>query len=163
MNGTFIEKGIICAEDFRDLSAERISDDLKSNPLEERYIRSLICYAARLSGRGNSYNDTVTGLMKHIESNYHQELTVESLAELAGLSSYHMLHLFRGSTGLSLHRYIIQTRIRKSIEQFMPDRNLLDIALSCGFYDQSHFIKHFKRHVGTTPRSYLNSINFFSE
>jgi AraC-like DNA-binding protein len=45
----------------------------------------------------------------------------------------------------------------KQAKQNNKENNLLDIALENGFFDQSHFIRHFKRHEGITPKEYYKS------
>ncbi|HYH01798.1 MAG TPA: AraC family transcriptional regulator [Bacillota bacterium] len=103
-------------------------------------------------------NDKIDFIIKFIETNYREPLTVTMLAQISQLSPYHLLHIFKAEVGLSLHQFLLQTRVKRFKEQAPFQQDLLDLALSCGFYDQSHLIRNFKKYMGITPRQYLNSI-----
>jgi AraC family transcriptional regulator len=78
------------------------------------------------------------------------------LAEIAaacGLSSDHFARAFRRSTGLPPHSWLLQARVERAMTLLrQPDPSLSEIALACGFADQSHFSRVFTRHTGLSPR-----------
>ena len=77
------------------------------------------------------------------------------LARRANLSESQFTRIFRRQTETSPAQYIVQTRInaaRTLLET--TDKLLTDIAAETGFYDHAHFVKTFKRIVGTTPSRY---------
>jgi AraC family transcriptional regulator len=81
-----------------------------------------------------------------------------SLAEMAtacGLTSSYFARAFKCSTGLPPHRWLLKKRIEKS-QNLMLHTNLtlLEIALTCGFTDQSHFTRVFVRHCALNPSSW---------
>jgi AraC-like DNA-binding protein len=80
------------------------------------------------------------------------------LAELAasvGLSPFHFLRLFKRETGVTPHRFLIQTRIRRAIALLREtSRPVTDIAFDVGFGDLSNFINAFRREMGVSPRKY---------
>lgn len=80
-------------------------------------------------------------------------LTLEVLANACSLSKRHFTRAFRQSTGMAPHQWLQHRRIDRA-KQFLakPAASLSDIALECGFSDQSHFTKAFARVVGVTPR-----------
>jgi len=85
----------------------------------------------------------------------HQDLALEELAALAGLSAKHFARAFRQSTGVPPHRWLIERRIeRAKIHLAADDLGLAEIALACGFADQSHFTAAFRRGTGITPGAY---------
>ena len=97
-------------------------------------------------------------ILRYIDENLEQELKVALLAEKAELSSPHFCRIFKKSTGLSPHRYILLQRIAKA--KLLLDSStmsLLDIALQCGFYDQSHFNLQFRNFTGMTPKAYRDN------
>ena len=71
------------------------------------------------------------------------------------MSPYYFSRLFKQSTRLSPHQYIIQQRIEWA-KRLLADARLpiAAIAYSIGFPSQGHFTKTFRRWVGTTPRQY---------
>jgi AraC family transcriptional regulator len=88
-----------------------------------------------------------------IEERLTDNIRLEELAAVAGISQFHFARQFKASVGVSPHEYQLRRRIERA-------RNLLlasseptqtEIAHSLGFSDESHFRKHFKRIVGVTP------------
>jgi AraC-like DNA-binding protein len=82
------------------------------------------------------------------------KVTLRDLAELAGLSSYHFLRVFRQAQGLPPHAYLIQARVRRAQDLLRRGTSAVDVALAAGFVDQSHLTRHFKRLTGVTPGTY---------
>ena len=87
-----------------------------------------------------------------IDANLSQPLTLAELAAQAALSEYHFARMFRQSTGLAPHQYVMQRRMDHA-EQLVRTTALplTDIALACGFSSASHFSNRFKRVQGVTP------------
>ncbi|MGA8258902.1 MAG: AraC family transcriptional regulator [Arenicellales bacterium] len=74
------------------------------------------------------------------------------LAQACGLSSRHFARAFRQSTGVPPHRWLLKERVERAKKLLQdPDTALADIALSCGFSDQSHFTRVFSATLGTSP------------
>lgn len=91
----------------------------------------------------------------HIRTHLDAPLRVSELAAVAGMSESHFAHAFRGTVGVSPHRYVIAQRIaegRRLLEQ--TDESVLQVALACGFKDASHFTKTFRAETGQPPLSY---------
>jgi len=71
------------------------------------------------------------------------------------LSSSQFARMFKASTGVSPHRYQLNTRIGKAQELLLMKRESLSmVAVATGFADQSHFTRTFKRVTGTTPHEW---------
>ena len=83
-----------------------------------------------------------------------ENVSLEALAALAGLSPYYLIKQFQRVFGLPPHAYQIQCRIRLAKQKIKQGYKLLDVALECGFHDQSHLNRHFKRTMGVTPGQY---------
>jgi len=85
----------------------------------------------------------------------HQDLALEELAALAGLSAKHFARAFRQSTGVPPHRWLIERRIERAKKLLITgDLGLAEIAVACGFADQSHFTAAFRRGMGVTPGAF---------
>jgi AraC family transcriptional regulator len=87
-----------------------------------------------------------------------ENLSLEALAKAAGLSPFHFARQFKTATGHPPHDYHIRLRVDRAQELLRTRGNqwtLAAIASECGFVDQSHFSRHFKRVVGVTPGEYL--------
>lgn len=78
--------------------------------------------------------------------------TLEDLARMAGMSKFHFLRSFRHSTGVTPHAYLNLVRIEIARKLILTtDISLSEIALSCGFSDQAHFTRSYKKIYGTPP------------
>ena len=96
-----------------------------------------------------------------LESRFAESISIADLARECGLSPSHFTRAFRLSTGMQPYRWLSQTRIaaakRHLVESDLP---LAEIALVCGFGDQSYFTRMFTREVGAPPgvwrRGYRN-------
>lgn len=87
----------------------------------------------------------LAGISRHVP--------VTALAEACRLSASHFVRAFRQSTGLPPHQWIMARRVDLSKGLLVDGtaRSLADIALICGFADQSHFTRTFSRIVGMSP------------
>ena len=95
-----------------------------------------------------------------------QTIKVQDLAELLGISRFHFSRLFKQTTGISPHQYVMQQRIELAKQLLKQDVSIADIALDCGFNSHSHLGKYFRQMTGMTPKAYrqdcINRAKFFS-
>ncbi len=97
-------------------------------------------------------------LMKVVEfvtTNYRNPISVSDLAEQATLSVSQLHREFAARFGITPNKYIREVRIgvaRHLLET--EDLSMAQVASECGFYDQSHFTRHFKSSTGLTPLQY---------
>ena len=90
----------------------------------------------------------------YLEDHYWETISLETMAAQAKLSKFHLIRVFDRCYGMPPHAYVMQLRMSQAKEMLRDDMDILDIALSLGFYDQSHFANTFKQYVGVTPRAY---------
>jgi len=94
-------------------------------------------------------------VLDHIHTHLEDSLTVVELAGMVSMSPQHFANLFRQSTGLAPHRYVLGRRIERAQHLLSTtDLSLSEITLESGFASQSHFTDVFHRMLGTTPRRY---------
>jgi AraC family transcriptional regulator len=83
------------------------------------------------------------------------DLSLDKLAEAAGLSTAHFSQMFRASTGESPHRFVMRHRVDRAREMLRKsDARVLDVAVACGFKTQQHFARVFRRVCGASPTEY---------
>ena len=115
---------------------ERVMDAIRDNRLFPNVV---------LLGRAVSY----------MEEHLGEPLDRDSVARAAGLSGSHFSHLIREKTGRTFTDLMAQYRVdRAKILLRRTGTSIIQIAMDCGFEDQSYFTRVFKRYVGTTPRVY---------
>ncbi|HEX9924726.1 MAG TPA: AraC family transcriptional regulator [Anaerolineae bacterium] len=93
-----------------------------------------------------------------LEAHYAQNVSLEQLSGIAGVSSFHLTRLFRESVGLPPHAYLNQVRIFHAKKLLTLGQSIAEVAFETGFADQSHLNRHFKRIVGVTPGQYSKNI-----
>jgi AraC family transcriptional regulator len=95
-------------------------------------------------------------VIEFINENLAQNLQVSDIAAAINLSVFHFTRLFKQSTGVTPHQYVIQQRVAKA-EQLLKYSKLtiVEVAHEVGFSSQSHFHHHFKRLIGVTPKTLL--------
>jgi AraC family transcriptional regulator len=83
------------------------------------------------------------------------DLSLIDVARACGLSRGHFTKAFRVATGLTPHQWLQRYRIDKAKDQLLnPALSIADIAISCGFADQSHLTRVFSRLVGDSPAAW---------
>lgn len=89
----------------------------------------------------------------------HDNISLAELAAVVGLSQVHFIRLFRERFASPPHAYVMSQRIdRAKVLLTRGNLPIKEVAASCGFADQSHLTRLFKRHVDTTPRRFQLSI-----
>lgn len=87
-----------------------------------------------------------------MRSNLAHNLSLEQIARECGLSRAHFARNFKNSASTSVHTWLQYARIEHAKQLLAGDtQTLAQIAMSCGFADQSHFTRVFRRIVGTAP------------
>jgi AraC family transcriptional regulator len=109
---------------------------------------------ARLPSIASRQDEVVRHAELILSERWNERLTLRDIATEVGMSAYHLCRLFHRKTGLGLHQYRQQLRVRWSLERVaevkMP---LVDVALEAGFSSHSHFTSTFRREFGQTPSS----------
>ncbi len=93
-------------------------------------------------------------VLSFIEDQLAEDLSLEKIAAIAGISASHLQTLFRISMGAPVHQYIIQRRVERAKTLLMQDGlSMTEIALAVGFAHQSHMARHMRRVLGMPPRA----------
>ncbi len=86
-----------------------------------------------------------------LDANVNSAVTSAELEAVAGLSRYAVARHFRACLGTSPYRYLVLRRLDRVRSLIRQGSALVDAAASCGFADQSHMTRHFKRAYGMSP------------
>jgi AraC-like DNA-binding protein len=129
-------------------SVARISGALLVQGFRER---SPAARAARERTR-SAHVDAVEAAKKLLSMRFSEVLSLSDIASAVGLSAFHLARLFKQRTGLTLHAYRNQLRLRAALEALSDPRvDLTALALDLGYSSHSHFTDAFRRVFGTPP------------
>ena len=100
----------------------------------------------------------IKSAIAYINKNLDRSLRVEEIAAEVNTSKYHFCRVFKHSVGVSPYQYLLQQRIERSktLLQSNLKLSIADVALQCGFANQSHFCKCFRKYTTLTPKTYRN-------
>ncbi len=102
-------------------------------------------------------NFVINKILKYLHLNIESEISLENLAEKLNLSASYISSCFKKQMGISIMKYAKKIRIdRAKVLLTTTDISILDLSVSLGFYDQSHFSKTFKKFTGVSPSKYRN-------
>lgn len=100
-------------------------------------------------------------IFDYIHSSLDQTIKLTDLAMVLGMSVHYFCTSFKEALAISPYQYVLQQRMKRA-KQLLRQRKELaiaDIALQCGFANQSHFTKIFRQLVGTTPKVYRDQMS----
>jgi len=105
---------------------------------------------------GGVQNEKVLQLLpviSYMENNYAKYTSLEDMANIIGVTPYHLCRLFKQAFGLSPFKYLARLRIQKAKELLVsrPNMHIKEIANSIGYSDASYFCSVFKEHEKLTP------------
>lgn len=97
-------------------------------------------------------------LIAFIEANLGESFGLDELARCVGLSPWHFARRFKIAFGTTPHGFVTARRIERA-KTLLRDRRLplKAIASDCGFADQSHFCRSFRKHLGVTPQTFRDA------
>lgn len=127
----------------------------------ELYLNDII--DALCTGDENSdagMNKIINNLLKYVESNYAEDISLKELADKKYFVNYSYLsRCFSKKTGKTFSKYLIDYRLGKA-KELIQGRNMRigHVALAVGYNDVSHFIQSFRKRYGITPDEYRSGI-----
>ena len=92
---------------------------------------------------------------EHIEKNIGASIRVSDLSALVQLSEAYFARAFKRTYGMTPHSYVIGRRLDQVSHHLLKGQaSISDIALECGFTDQAHLCKLFRRRMGQSPAAW---------
>lgn len=107
-----------------------------------------------------NYKRQINKVIDYITTHLGSQLSVEELAEIAGLSQYHFHRVFKTEVGETIAKFIVRKRMEKAGRELQRnnDTPISDIAYNVGYGSASVFCRNFKQHFGITASEYRNTI-----
>ena len=154
-------------------TAQEVFNELqKSRAADEQYIEKLVevmlekvyrtLTIAGVAGLAPSHVhfSRLSKALQHIRGNLSGDLSVEFLANLAGVSQTHFRRLFQEALGTSVHQYVLGARLDQ-VRKFLGTTRMpiSRIAEECGFSSQSHLTTSFSKRYSATPAEYRSQLS----
>ena len=114
--------------------------------LEKQYI---------YDARSYSSDSQIEELLRYINHNLTEDLSIKTLARKYYLSKYHMMRKFKEETGYTIHNYIISKRLLLARTKISEGTPILKAAQLSGFSDYTTFSRAYKKQFGTAPSQML--------
>lgn len=96
----------------------------------------------------------VTHMTDYIKMNYHQPMTIQSLADLNHISASYAARLFKQTMGISILDYILRYRVYQSLALLRSGLACYEIAAQTGFSDYKNYAYHFKKYMKCCPKDF---------
>ncbi|TRX62024.1 helix-turn-helix transcriptional regulator [Fulvivirga sp. M361] len=97
----------------------------------------------------------VNKIKKEVRLNPEKKYSIDEVSDSLCLHPNYFVRKFKSKTGCTFGEFLLRQRISRGIDLMLhSSKPLTEIAVESGFYDQSHFIRHFKHFFGTTPSRY---------
>jgi AraC family transcriptional regulator len=91
----------------------------------------------------------------YITAHLSEDLKIADIAAHLGISQYYFGRLFKQSTGITVHNYLIEQRVKQAQQLLQEtDLSILVIAEQCGFANPSHLARCFRKQIGISPRQF---------
>lgn len=93
-----------------------------------------------------------------IDAHFAERVELSTLAAVCGVSPFHLIRLFRAGVGVPPHAYLKQRRVAQAMAMLRSGAPVANVAYACGFADQSHLTRAFKRTYGFPPGAYQRAM-----
>ena len=142
------------------------ADDEYSKTILKNYLAIFFMNLCRYKIEPSTYgmvgindNPEILEAARYITDNFNQEITLDKMADRAGLSPSYFSRKFRSVTGMGMKEYLSFQRLKHAARLLISTTmSITDIALECGFSDSNYFKDAFKNMFGESPRAYRKEV-----
>lgn len=127
---------------------------------EEAVLRLLRLLAIKHSSRpprpgvASGRASVVRVARDYLQAHFAERVRLSVLADVCGVSPFHLIRVFRIAVGVPPHAYLKQLRVARAMTMLQNGASVAGIAYACGFSDQSHLTRAFKSTYGFPPGAY---------
>lgn len=138
-------------------AVDRLFADQATELLVTHLLRSHSSHGSAPDGpsRGGLAPRQLERLVAYLDANLAENVSLDALARIAGLSPFHLCRAFKASTGLPPHRWRAVRRMERAKDLLeRTDRTITDIALTVGYDGPGGFATAFRTYTGVTATEY---------
>jgi AraC-like DNA-binding protein len=149
-------RGVTLSDLWGEQAAAELIDRLLASPTAEIKFRVLEQFLLRVKNQPLHHHPAIAFSMSEFQKDSGL-LSTAAMADRAGFSQRHFIELFKKEVGLNPKLFYRVQRFRNVIESIQGHRDVdwADVALTCGYFDQSHFNHDFREFSGLRPGEYL--------
>lgn len=125
---------------------------LVADVLESAFVQRGVAREPKRQGTGADHAERTEAVKAYLACRMSERITLDDVARAVHASPFHLARIFQQQTGVPVHRYLTQLRLRASLERLAEDdTDITAIALELGFSSHSHFTDAFRREFGRPP------------
>lgn len=125
---------------------------LVADVLESAFVHRGVTRKPKREGTGADHADRTEAAKAYLAAKLSERITLDDVARAVHVSPFHLARIFQQQTGVPVHRYLTQLRLRASLERLADGaQDITVIALELGFSSHSHFTDAFRREFGHPP------------
>jgi AraC-like DNA-binding protein len=151
-----LEENVQKIEEYiRDSNANKVDTELK---LELTHLLLKLNKLFRKVDPKNSDNlgekyVFIQEAVQYVQKNYQESFNLDDVADDLNISKSYLVHLFKDLTGSTLMDYAMNYRLKQAMHMLAayPEMKNKEICYNCGFKNESHFSRYFKKNTGLTP------------
>ena len=125
---------------------------LVADVLESAFVHRGVARKPKKTGTDADHADRTEAAKSYLAARFNERITLDDVARAVHASPFHLARIFQQQTGVPVHRYLTQLRLRASLERLEGgESDITAIALELGFSSHSHFTDAFRREFGHPP------------
>lgn len=127
--------------------------------LSDSFVDALVVTARSAVIHQETTNNIIEKAKGYIHRNYHHDLPLEEVAQVAGMSPYYFSKIFKEVTDSNYSEYLTNLRIEEAKKLLTNNAmNIKQICLHVGYTDPNYFSRIFKKYTGLTPTEFRNEL-----
>lgn len=156
----------LIANSFSNLEKATADNEFGNSLLQKSYLTELLIFLNRVSVENyyeientQEYDPRINEIIKYINDNLHDQISLDDIAEKFYLSKYHLCRLFKKNVEMTIYQYITKKRLIIAKSLLISGSSVRTAFINSGFSDYSNFVKSFKKEFGVLPKNIATNIN----
>lgn len=127
--------------------------------LRQRFVTAMVELAKAVVIKNQESDGIITKAQEHIRQNFQKDLSLEEVAQSAGISPYYFSKLFKEETGMNFTEYLTGLRMEKA-KQLLSNQKLSikQVCVDSGYANPNYFSRIFKKWTGITPTEFRDGL-----